>query len=557
MAAAMYKRLPILVASAIMAGLTACATPSMQRMARDQQQDVLTASAAHQSMRKQQDEYFQEVDLVWIGGNESIAITKGDTQPRALDAPVVFQRNYPVTLQMVAEWVSSTVAVPVTVTGDATVSAAEVNYDPTAYLAQREEQGHVRQAQPLQKDAKDAAAGAFFVQYQGPLRGLLDEVAARTGNAWVWRDGRVVILNTDTRIFQLHALPGTSTVSATVTNQSSAGESGGGGAGGGGGGAGGAGGAGQSGMNQTNASGQATTMETTIEAFDTVTTTVKAMLSAKGKVAAGGSTGAIAVTDTPAVLDRVGAYITALNAQLTRQVVIDVKVYSVDVTNTESYGINWQLVWQSLAGNYQISTSLGGQTNPAAGGVSLGVIDESSQWAGSQMLLKALSQQGDVSIKTSAAVATLSNQPVPVQVAEETSYLAQAQSNLVANAGSSTTLTPGKVVTGFSMNLLPVVLTGNEVLLQMQINLSNLRGIREITSAGTRIEVPDVDARHFLQRVKLTSGSTLVLGGFEQEQVTTSNQGIGDPRFTLLGGSRNGSRKRTVMVVTLTPRVVG
>ena len=310
-------------------------------------------------------------------------------------------------------------------------------------------------------------------------------------------------------------------------------------------------------VKQDSDSGQSTTIDTKVDTYAGVAAAVQAMLSAKGKVVAGESTGTITVTDTTAVLDRVETYINATNHQLTRQVVIDVKVYSVDITRGDAYGINWDLVWKSVDGRFVAGGSLGGAAPPeGSSSIALGVLG-GSPFADSKLLLNALSQQGDVSITTSAAVVTLSNQPVPVQVAEETSYLAQSQTNLVPNAGASSSRSAGKVVTGFAMNLLPVVLDQNEVLLQMQVNLSALRGIRQIGDDQGRIEVPNVDARQFLQRIKIASGATLVLGGFEQEQVKTNDQGIGSPRFTLLGGSRQGERKRTVMVIALTPRVVG
>ena len=531
--------------------LSGCATKTLKTFERDQQGHLASATDDRAGIANLQEGYLRRIDEVWVGDRSVTPATVGvEVMPDSIaQRQVSFRRQYPVTLQLVAEWISTHARVPVTVTADAASHAGETVVDPVAQLVGRE--GTSRQNRAAAAPAAGSAAaapgdGAFYIQYDGSLRGLLDEVAARTGNSWAWRNGRAVLMHVDTRSFQIHAIPGRSTVEATVSNMTSAGGQS-------------AGGDASSRMTQTsNESGQTTSVRTEIETFDTIAKSIEAMLSPKGKVFAAPATGTVSVTDVPAVLDRVGAFVRDLNQQMTRQVVVDVRVYAVDMEQNESYGIDWRLVWENVSSKYRLVTDLSaGPVDPDASSLNLSVIDNGSQFGGSQALLRALSAQGNVSIKSSAAVVTLSNQPAPVQIAEETTYLAESTTQLVANAGAAVSLTQGKVVTGFSMNVLPVVLDSNDVLLQLQMNLSTLRGLREIASGDQRIEAPQIDARQFLQRVKLQSGSTLVLSGFEQDRINTDAKGIGKPTFTLAGGSRNGSRKNTVLVVTLTPKVLG
>lgn len=517
--------------------LAGCSTAGLKRMDAVHASQLADARTQAGTLAATEEGFIRDVPEIWVG-DASVPVTAETTkeQPKALDAHVSFRRQYPVSLQMVAEWISTNGGIEVTVAADAIKHAAETVIDPTRALVERSDTG----APQTKGD------GAFFLQYSGSLRGLLDEVAARTGNSWVWRNNRATLLHADTRTFAIHALPGQSSVEATVSNQTSSGAQ--------------QSGSGDSAMTATQSaveSGQTTTVKTQIETYDAITKTVQAMLSPVGKVFASSSTSSLTVTDVPAVLDRIGDYVEMLNGQLTRQVVIDVRVYSVDVTDTESYGIDWKMVWESVSGSYRAVTNFAsGPVNAGANSLNLSVIDNANQWGGSQVLFQALSAQGTVSIKNSAAVVTLSNQPAPVQIAEETTYLAESSTQLVSDAGATTTLKGGKVVTGFSMNVMPVVLDSNEVLMQLQMNLSTLRGIRQIASGGQLIEAPQIDARQFLQRVKLHSGSTLVLSGFEQDRVNGDIQGIGKPTFSLAGGSRNGVRKQTVLVVTLTPKVI-
>lgn len=523
------------LAATVLAG---CSTPGLKRMEAVHTAQLTDARTEASTLAATQEGYIRDVPEIWVGDSAvSVEAVPVDAEPRAFDAQVSFRRQYPVSLQMVAEWISTSGGVETTVAADAIAHAVATVIDPTRALVERTD---ARGAQATKGD------GTFLLQYSGTLRGLLNEVAARTGNAWVWRNGRVTILHADTRTYAIHALPGQSSVEATVSNQTSSGAQQGGGS--------------NSAMTATQSSvesGQTTTVKTQIETYEAISKTIEAMLSPAGKVFASAATSSVTVRDVPAILDRIGNYVDTINTQMTRQVVIDVRVYSVDVTNTESYGIDWKTVWESVSGRYRAVTNLAaGPVNAAANTLNLSVIDNAQQWGGSQVLFSALSAQGNVSIKNSAAVVTLSNQPAPVQIAEETTFLAESSTQLVSDAGATTTLKGGKVVTGFSMNVMPVVLDGNDVLLQLQMNLSTLRNIRQIESGGQLIEAPQIDARQFLQRVKLHSGSTLVLSGFEQDRVNGDMQGIGKPTFSLAGGSRNGTRKQTVLVVTMTPKVV-
>src|SRR5205085_6535083 len=151
--------------------------------------------------------------------------------------------------------------------------------------------------------------------------------------------------------------------------------------------------------------------------------------------------------------------------------------------------------------------------------------NSASRWAGSQAMISALSTQGRVTELTSASVVTLNNQPVPVNVGRRVSYLAASATSQTANVGSTTSLTPGTVSTGFSMTLVPHIIDGQELLLQYAIDLSSLLRIKTISSGGSSIEAPDVSTSSFLQRVRLKSGETLVVAGFDQDNLSAVAQG--------------------------------
>ncbi|MDR9012409.1 Outer membrane lipoprotein BfpB [Burkholderia multivorans] len=270
--------------------------------------------------------------------------------------------------------------------------------------------------------------------------------------------------------------------------------------------------------------------------------------------------GTITVTDTPEVLARVGDFIKMQNGNLTKQVLLNVKILSVQLTDSDSLGIDWKLVYQNLSGfGFGLANTIAADAAATTG--TIGIVGAATgttlgKFNGSSLIVNALSQQGRVSVVTSPSVTTLNLQPVPVQVATQTGYLAQVSSTQTAQVGTSTALTPGTVTTGFNMNLLPYIMPGGEVLLQYSINLSALNRLRTVSSGGSSIEIPEVANRIFSQEVKLRSGQTLVLSGFDQVTDNGTRSGVGSARNMLLGGSANTNNGRDVIVVLITPTVM-
>ena len=79
--------------------------------------------------------------------------------------------------------------------------------------------------------------------------------------------------------------------------------------------------------------------------------------------------------------------------------------------------------------------------------------------------------------------------------------------------------------------------------------------MKTISSGGNQIQMPEVDNRIFSQSVRLRSGETLILSGFDQQAQDAKSQGVGDSKFWLLGGEGATTQNRTVVVVLITPIV--
>lgn len=393
------------------------------------------------------------------------------------------------------------------------------------------------------------ANGAVQLLYQdGDLKGLLDLAATRFGVSWKYVDGSIEFHHQDTRNFQVRALPGESALSANVGGTGSsdaalpAANAGG--------------GPGNGSVGSGN--GQSAAVRTQLSVFASLEKAVGAMLSPYGSVVSSPATGTLTVSDTPAILDRVERFIERENRTLSRQVLINVTVLSVSLSDEDSYGLNWNVILTELSRRYGVTNTFGAAAQNSAS-FSANVLNTAdSKFAGSSMMIKALSAQGKVRKETSASVAALNHQPVPVQVARQTAYLKSSQTTVSANVGSTTSLTPGTVTSGFTMTLLPSVLDNGTVILQFSTDISTLRRITTVSSGSggnnnSQIQTPEVDTRNFLQRVAMKSGQTLVVSGFEQMEGGIDRQGTGRPDNYVFGGGVGARTNQEVVVILVTP----
>lgn len=390
------------------------------------------------------------------------------------------------------------------------------------------------------------ANSPFTANYSGSLSGLMNLVSAYYGVNWKGEAQGLRFFVMDSKTYRIAALPGDTRLNSTVDSSSNAS-------------GGGSGSGASSGGTQTGTSTNSTGVGFSgLSVWSALESGIKQMLSTGGRVIASPATGTITVTDTPSVLARVTEYINGQNSALNRQVSVNVRVLSVELTDGDNYGINWDAVYSNLASASNPFSVALKTAFPVASGAGNIIISapatSASRWAGSSAMISALSTQGRVSELTSSTLVTLNNQPAPVNVGRRVSYLASSSTTQTPNVGATTSLTPGIVQTGFSMTLVPHIIDGKEMLLQYSLDLSSLLRLSTITSGTSSIQAPDISTSNFIQRVRIQSGETLVVAGFDQDNLSAVSNGIGSAESAALG-SRDGTRKRTMLVVLIQPNI--
>jgi type IVB pilus formation R64 PilN family outer membrane protein len=381
--------------------------------------------------------------------------------------------------------------------------------------------------------------GIYNAVYSGPLSGFLDALSARYGVFWEYEDGKINFFTHKSQFFVVKSLPG---IISSLSDVSPTGES---------------------------AALKTQIGVTNLDVWSDIESAVDIMLSEEGEAIVSPATGTVMVTDKPDVLKSVEIYINAQNELLTKQVTVNVKVLSVTLNDEDSYGVNWTLVNEHIKKAVGIGFTSGSPLSPGAAGLTLTkladgfvtkggeVIESTNRWQGSKLMIEALSKQGNVSLVTSATAMTMNNQPVPIHVGRSKGFLESSESTPNETGAPTVTLTQGTITTGFSMTILPHIQSNGEILLQYALDLSSLIGIFNVESNGALIQAPEIETRRTLQRVRLQSGETIILAGFEDSETKTGQQGVGKSSNTWLGGSVSAKTNKTVFVVLVHPVIVG
>lgn len=465
-------------------------------------------------------------------GVKAVPIREDEQSQAALNTHVILRKR-------------GTLASIATSIGDLTPLSVQVGADPAPLGKGKEKGGSGSGSGSLDLPDLLAVPGSgssriINISYEGPLRGLLDDVAIASGYGWDFdpRTGTIIFSRLQVRTFTLLGAPGKREFKDQITNKSreTTRSS-----------------IGGSNINQTVATSDTTSQtaqsNTTNYAFDIWADTekaVKSMLSSEGSVVGNQAAGTITVRDRADNVRQVGLYIADVNKRLSRQVALTVHVWALEVTDENEAGLDLQVLFANddvsiVAGSL---STLANATSTATATIVSGKLKNSSG------ILKALKEWGNATQVTSGGGLILSNQPVPITAIKRIAYLAGSSASHT-DYGQTTEITPGEVTTGFAMTVVPHILDRRRVLLQYTIHLTSLDEMEEFTTSDLTVQLPKTSTRAFSQRSTLQMGQTLVLAGFQDQAQKIANA------LGLFNIGRSGEYAKTLLVITIEVEAAG
>lgn len=421
-------------------------------------------------------------------------------------------------------------------------------------------------------------AAMTSLNYSGPVRGALNLLAAKTGYTYTVSGNHVYWQAFVTKTFDVAFMPGASDYQMGKSGSSSA--SGGSGSSGGAGG-----GSVVSSIVDDNTAGEYSNLKGNLSVWKDLKVAITEMLSPDGKVMVSESTTSVTVRDRPSNVSLIGKFVANLNHNLSKQVLVKVEVLDIKLDAAFNYGVNWQLIKQTLGEKFFLQGSYGTPvsitplvgtppiTTPGGpnGLPQFGVFNNTGASTAVSALVNSLQQQGKVAVVTQPRVVCLNNQVSVIRITQQQGYLASVQTTSLGGGSNSTTVnantvtsqvTPGTVVTGLTLYILPKIM-GKKVYMQVNADLSNLLGIQTISSSGTGtptstsqaplIQVPQLSQKQFNQRAVIGSGDTLILSGFRQVSNQTGAMQLFNSQD--LGG-KAAQQENNETIVLITPIVL-
>ncbi len=239
-----------------------------------------------------------------------------------------------------------------------------------------------------------------------------------------------------------------------------------------------------------------------------------------------------------------------------RQVLIEAKIYSIDLTYSFSSDITAAL--QSLNATGSVASTAGSLMSglSASGGVSLSaamLVGKSRQLLGTVTLMESESRA-----KVLSAPAVIATDSIPASISVGTTVPTLSSSTASGITGA-TTQGISNTSTGIGLNIVARVTPSGIVTMIINQNISDPEATTN-SSSGSSIGSPSFATKSISTQVTVQDGDTIAIGGQIQESTTTTLAGIPlldrIPFLGALFGARSYGKERTELIMFLTPHVI-
>ncbi|HPN64173.1 MAG TPA: AMIN domain-containing protein [Candidatus Goldiibacteriota bacterium] len=259
-------------------------------------------------------------------------------------------------------------------------------------------------------------------------------------------------------------------------------------------------------------------------------------------------TSSIVVTASQTYMKRVEKIIESLDVRVP-QVIIEAKLYEVNVNNIKDLGVAWDASSQNTE-PYIKGEMIPLAVNPA-GKLTLGTILSGFKI---NAYLNALEQKNEAKLLSAPKIAVQSDREAVIETMRRTYYEVQ---NIVTNANSAPIITTEykNLDLPISLRVVPKINNKNEIDMNVTVKVVKLVGTTS-TSAGP----PDTSEQEATTYVKASNNDTLVIGGLMSERIYDTVEKVpllGDiPLLGELFKSTKKSAEKVELIVFLTPSIV-
>jgi type IVB pilus formation R64 PilN family outer membrane protein len=477
-----------------------------------------------------------ETDDIWLGG-EAFKISDVQNAPAVLKRTVSFKQIDPISVGELVTMLSVDLGVKIILTQDAieytsrTTNSggdpANEKSDAPAVIpggnAESSVFGQMSTGSSLASDTK------FTLDFKGSVAQLLDVISGKTGLFWRWEHGEIVIKRNETKTYVLDITPGKTEFEAEMKSDLASGD------------------------DKAGSSVHSTKSEIKPDgAWESLEKSLNTILSESGKLAFAEAVGTITVTDTPQVQTRVAEFIKSINNISSKQIAVKADVF--EITSDENGDFDSSITalydWKGIL-NIGVD---GGKLTIGKGNRDT---TNNNQFTKADAAVNLLRTNKNASLVTSSTIYAMNGQATPFQQMDEIGYLAQVTVTQGENVNPQSSLTPGKTSQGFSMMILPRILSDGRVMMNFAVDSSRINSIDEYgTEQQGKIQLPNRSTNKYQQLVAVHSGEPLMIAGMERTENTAQIGSMLGRYSWFLGGTQKGGKRKIMTMIVLTPYIM-
>ncbi|MEL7187874.1 MAG: pilus (MSHA type) biogenesis protein MshL, partial [Pseudomonadota bacterium] len=279
--------------------------------------------------------------------------------------------------------------------------------------------------------------------------------------------------------------------------------------------------------------------------------------------------GVVTVLGTGRQQKRVAGYIDSIMMNSQRQVLIEMTIVEVELSDKYQAGVDWQRLSDNggLDNNgVSVRSELLGAALNTPPVFSLGYNDAGNNLSAT---VKLLQQFGDTKVLSSPKIMALNNQTALLKVVEENVYfnveldIRDATADIPERRTFTSTI--HTIPVGLVLSVTPQISENGFVSLNVRPTISRITGFAidpapRLAGADFDNLIPEIQVREIESLLQVRNGRTVVLGGLMQNERTSSKDGVPGlsriPKLGKLFSYTSDDLVKTELVIFLKPTIV-
>ncbi len=279
--------------------------------------------------------------------------------------------------------------------------------------------------------------------------------------------------------------------------------------------------------------------------------------------------GVVTVHGTQAEQRRVQEYLDQTMASAQRQVLIEMTIVEVELSDNYQAGVDWQVLGNSDGEGLAFQSELLGADLVTPPFVQLGFSDTDSSGNSVSATVRMLQQFGDTKVLSSPKIMALNNQSALLKVVNETVYftieLDIREATLDIPERRTFTSQLHTVPVGLVLSVTPQISDRGYVSLNVRPTISRITGYAVDPAPRLSGEdfdnlIPEIQVREIESLLQVFDGHTVILGGLMQNERQSQKDGVpGLSRIPGIGGLFSYTRDKMVkteLVIFLKPTII-